>query len=61
MIDKWFLMYDGSSPDGRGSAKYVGRTEDWEIARAFYDVNENNPYWTGYVEIVTDKTIERMK
>jgi len=59
--NEWYLMYDGSSPDGRGGAKYIGRTESLDTAKAFYDVNSSNPYWTGYVEIVNDKSIERMR
>ena len=26
----WYLLYDGSSPDGRGFAKYITRTIDKE-------------------------------
>lgn len=57
---KWYLMYDGSSPDGRGGAKYFGRTTDREIAEEFYLSNKKNPYWTGYVDIVTYDKITRM-
>ena len=60
-MNNWNLMYDGSSPDGRGGAKYIGRTEGWEIARAFFDTRESNPYWTGYVEIITDDKIIRIR
>ena len=57
---KWYLMYDGSSPDGRGSAKYVARTLSKEHAEEFYNSNKENPYWTGYVDIITNYDIVRM-
>ena len=56
----WYLLYDGSSPDGRGTARYVARTLSKERAEEFYNVNKESPHWTGYVEIVTSYDIVRM-
>jgi len=59
-MNNWYLMYDGSSSDGLGEPEYVGRTTDKEIAREFYLRNKDSPYWTGHVDIVSDKKIARM-
>jgi hypothetical protein len=50
----WFLLYEGSSPDGRGTAEYVGRTTDPVVARAHHAKVSSNPYSTGYVQRITD-------
>lgn len=55
----WFLLYGGTSADGAGPGKYVGRTTDPEVARAHHHEVKNDPYSTGYVEIVTDSTCRR--
>lgn len=57
----WYLLFDGSSPDGRGTANYIGRTLSRQEAKRFLKKNSDNPYWTGYVLIVTDTTAYRMK
>jgi hypothetical protein len=55
-----YLMYDGFSPDGRGRGQYVGRTYSETVATEFYEKNRVNPYWTGYVQIIKDDSIELM-
>lgn len=52
----WFLLFEGSSVDGRGSPKYVGRTIDKHAARTHYINVKNNPYSIGKVEIITDNS-----
>lgn len=49
-----FRLYDGSSPDGRGDATYIGRTDDAKKAYGFWKKVRKNPYSTGYVVIETD-------
>lgn len=48
-----FMLYEGSSPDGRGYAKLVGKTIHKAAALKHYDVVSSNPYSCGYVKIVT--------
>lgn len=55
----WYLLYDGSSPDGRGGGRYVGRTTDKTVARNHYKECSKDPYCTGWVEIVTDDRVDR--
>lgn len=50
----WFLLYGGSSADGRGPGRYEGRTDDPEVARAHHEKIRANPYTTGYVQIIDD-------
>lgn len=54
MSETWFLLFDGSSPDGRGEGKYVGRTTDVKHATWHFRKVNGNPYSTGYVMIVTE-------
>lgn len=55
MKETWFLLFDGSSPDGRGSAEFKMRTLDKEIALRHWKRCKDNPYSTGYVLIITDR------
>lgn len=57
--ETWFLLFDGESPDGRGSANYAGRTTDVKKAVWHFRKISGNPYSTGYVQIVTDNTYQR--
>jgi hypothetical protein len=54
----WYLLFDGSSVDGRGEGTYVGRTTDREAARKHYVRCAKDPYSTGRVDIVTDTKLE---
>jgi hypothetical protein len=53
--EAWYLIYEGSSPDGRGSPAFSYRTTD--RARALNSLKEmrDNPYSNGYVIMVTDE------
>ncbi|QOC57992.1 hypothetical protein phiK7B1_137 [Pseudomonas phage phiK7B1] len=50
----WFLLYGGSSADGRGPGKYMGRTMDPGNAISFYreHIKKQDGYATGYVQAV---------
>lgn len=50
----WYLLFDGSSPDGRGEPKYIGRTTSKTIAKKHFKEVESNPYSTGKVMIAND-------
>jgi hypothetical protein len=60
MTETWYCLYAGESVDGRGDAKYVGRTTDENEAKVHYYECKNNPYSTGYVMIYTDTKAGRM-
>ena len=44
-----YLIYSGTSADGRGNAPLVKRTEDKKIAKKYYDKISKNPYNCGKV------------
>ena len=50
----WYLLFDGSSPDGRGEPDYVGRTTHKELALKHYKKVNESPYSTGKVMIAND-------
>ena len=54
MNEPWYLLYGGSSVDGRGPGKYLGRTIDVFVAARHYIEISKSPYSTGYVEVITD-------
>ena len=54
MNEPWYILYGGSSVDGRGPGKYVGRTIDVFVAARHYIKISKSPYSTGYVEVITD-------
>lgn len=55
----WYLLFGGSSVDGRGEGKYIGRTLNRNEAIAhFYQCN-SDPYSTGYVLIISDEVHRR--
>ncbi len=47
-----YLLYGDTSVDGRGPAVYLGLTVDVNVAAKFY-LETQNPYSTGYVEVLT--------
>ena len=55
--DVWYLLFGGSSQDGRGTGTYFGRTTDQNAAREHYDSLVTNPFSIGRVEVVTDERI----
>lgn len=52
----WFLLYGGSSADGSGPGKYIGRTTESDVAFKHAKECARDPYSTGYVIAVTDKS-----
>ena len=57
---KHFHLYDGSSEDGRGMGKYVGRTLDPKKALEHHYKVRSSWYSTGKVDVVTDDKIGKM-
>lgn len=55
----WYLLFDGSSPDGRGEPEFIGRTLHKEVAKKHFEKVDGNPYSTGKVMIVTDFSFKR--
>jgi len=55
MKEVWYLLFDGDSPDGRGTPAYAGRTLDVKKAMAHHQKCKADPYCTGYTVIVSDK------
>ena len=60
MTETLYLLFDGTSEDGRGDGTYCGRTTDKSVARKHYDECESNPYSVGKVIAVTDTTHEEV-
>ena len=50
----WYLLFDGSSPDGRGEPKYTGRTTHKAVAKKHFKKVDSNPYSIGRVMIASD-------
>lgn len=51
----WFVLYDGTSTDGRGQPKYSGRTLDVNQALKHLEKCAANPYSIGKVKVFTEK------
>lgn len=49
-----YLLFFGTSEDGRGNPDYVGRTTDKKQAYKHFKLCENNPYSNNKVMILTD-------
>lgn len=49
-----YLLFGGTSPDGRGELSYVGRTESKGEAARHYKKVKSSPYSIGKVMIVND-------
>lgn len=50
----WYLLYDGSSVDGRGDPTYKGRTKSKKKAIKHFKEVKSSPYSCGRVVIVND-------
>lgn len=50
----WYLLYGGTSEDGRGHPRYCGRTTDMSKAAKHFAECESNPYSIGEVRIITE-------
>lgn len=59
--EAWYILYDGSSPDGMGCSSFILRTLDKEIAMRHAYKCADDPYCTGYTLVVTDTTVYRMQ
>jgi len=57
MTETWYLLFGGSSPDGRGEGDYVGRTTDKKVAFKHFNRISKDPYSTGCVKIITDTRV----
>lgn len=56
----WFLLYGGTSCDGRGQPTYVGRTTCPKKALKHQQMLEKgSPYSLGHVEAITDTSSVR--
>ena len=53
-MEKWYLLYGGTSEDGQGVGSFASRTTDKAIARTHLMSILRNPYSVGYVLIVSD-------
>ena len=49
-----YLLYSGSSSDGRGEGTYIGRTTDIDKAIEHFNLINKSTYSTGKVVCVTD-------
>lgn len=58
-MSTWYLLFDGSSPDGIGDPDYIGRTTHKEIAFKHFKEAADNPYSTGKVMIANDFKFKR--
>lgn len=52
--ENWYILYGGTSADGLGPSKFIGRTTDRDIAMEHYLAIRNDPYSTGKVVIITN-------
>jgi hypothetical protein len=57
--ETWFLLYGGTSADGRGFPKFQGRTTDPQLAFNHYTSCQKDTYSCGKVVIVTDSSEEQ--
>jgi hypothetical protein len=60
MTETWYLLFAGTTADGRGDANYTGRTTDKSIAKKHWDECKSNPYSVGKVIVVTDTKHKRI-
>lgn len=51
----WYLLYEGTSPDGMGDPYYCGRTTKRDEAIKHFRKCKADPYSTGKVIRLTDK------
>ena len=58
-MSAWYLLFEGSSPDGRGEPDYVGRTSHKELALKHFKKVIDSPYSTGKVMIANDFKFKR--
>ena len=56
----WYLLYGGTSIDGRGMGDYIGRTTDKTEAVRHFRKAADSPYSIGHVLVVTDQRTFRL-
>lgn len=56
-----YLLWGGTSGDGRGTPTYVGLTEDKAKALSHACVQASDPYALGHVDIATETTHKRAR
>lgn len=49
-----YLLFDGTSVDGRGEPEYAGKTTHIKIAKAHFEKCRKNPYSIGRVMVAND-------
>lgn len=55
--DVVFVLYGGTSPDGRGTGVYIGFTIDPEKALSYYREHiQDNSYSIGYVLVLEEES-----
>ena len=59
ITETWYLLFGGTSIDGRGGGEYIGRTTSKDVAHGHYLGCLKDPYSIGSVQIVTDIKTER--
>jgi len=58
-MENWYLLFGGSSVDGRGEGKYQGRTLSKKEAIDHFQQCNSDPYSIGYVLIVKSDICRR--
>lgn len=53
-----FILYGGSSADGRGEGDFESRTADPKVAYDHWRTIKGDPYSTGCVQVLTDQGVE---
>jgi hypothetical protein len=61
MNDPWFVLFGGSSVDGRGEGSFLRRTTDASEAAAHFQKCANDFYSIGYVLKITDAWCEKCR
>lgn len=57
--ETWYVLYGGTSTDGRGSPEFVCRTTNGFEAFRWFNNQTANPYSIGCVDIISDTGIKR--
>ena len=56
----WYILYGGTSVDGRGDEVFVERTTNYKKAKKHLKRNAKNPYFLGSVDVITDEYKEKV-
>lgn len=55
-----YLLYDGTSEDGRGNGKFYKSTKDKKEALKHYKAVKKDPYSIGSVWVLTSSSLDRI-